>query len=477
AAPPRSQPPLSLVVVVDLRTLPADLLTPTRDAILGMVRGGLQPDMRLMLVVLDQGMEIRQAFTTDRTRFADAVLSLAPTSASEGAALADLVERVEVLCADLTIRNVDQQAVGIARAFVEDVRQGLSNTTDGLGALARYLAPLPGRKHVVFYSAGYPMQPQSIAASVVEALCYRGSPQGSGRSAMQAGPNEAHTAVRAGAAVDASGMLHALLDEANRSQVSIYTVDARGLVPDGVPGSQRAPTQVIRLGLGNPQQIQQRAVRDPQEILHSLAEGTGGVAALNTNDLARGLLAAARDGRGYYLVGYVPRGARKEGRFYPIALKVSRPGLQLRYRRGFEWLSEERRRDRAMSAALRFPKLFSDGGLTLDSWLEAGKLNVAALIPPRALAFRNEGGTFLSEIAVQGLLRDESGRVVGERYLFSKTVSLRLPAERHADLLTRDNLEIANQAPAPKKGRYLLSVVARHSGGRLATASLEFEVP
>lgn len=467
------RPRLSLVVVVDLRTLPLELLNPTRAAIVAMARGGLESGTRLMLVTLDRGMEVRQAFTDDRELFVDAVAGLMPTVSSEESSLSDLVERVELLC-DST-RGADQQAVGVARAFVEDVRQGLANTTEGIGALARYLAPIPGRKHVVFYSAGYPMQPQSIAASVVEALCYGGAAQGSGRDAMQAGPNQAHMALRVGTTVDSSAMLNALLDEANRSQVSVYTVDARGLIPDGVPGNQRVPTRLIRLG--NAQNIQQRAVRDPQEILYSIADGTGGTAAINTNDLARGMRAAARDARGYYLIGYAPTGGHKDGRFYPIELKVSRPGLQLRYRRGFEWLNEERRSQRAMAAALRFPNLFSDGGLTLDAWLDGGKLNVSVLLPPRALEFRNEGGVFLSEIGVQGLLRDDRGQLVGDRYLFSKTVSLKLPAERHADLLTRDNLEVPNQAPAPKKGRYVLSVVARHSGGRLATASLEFEVP
>jgi hypothetical protein len=60
-------------------------------------------------------------------------------------------------------------------------------------------------------------------------------------------------------------MLRALLDEANRSQVSVYTVDARGLTTDAIPASQRVSIRQTRLG--NAQNIQQRAVREPQEIL------------------------------------------------------------------------------------------------------------------------------------------------------------------------------------------------------------------
>jgi VWFA-related protein len=472
-APVPVTPSLSLVVVLDLATMPLELLVPARDAIASMARDRLEPGTRLMLVTLDRGMQVRQSFTTETGRFLAALAGIKPSIVSEESALSDLVDQVERICDGTT--GADKNAVGVARAFVEDVRLGLTTATEGIAALARYLAPIPGRKHVVYYSAGYPMQPQSIAAAVVEALCGSGAAGGSGRSAFQSGASEAHTALRTGAVVDSTGMLRALLDEANRSQVSVYTVDARGLVGDAVPGSQRVPSRLIRLG--NAQAIEQRAVRDPQEILYSIADGTGGTASINTNDMARGMQAAAKDASGYYLLGYAPPGGRKEGRFYQIELKVSRPGLHLRYRRGYEWLSDQKRSERALAAALRFPDLYAAEGLGVDPWIEAGKLNVAVMLPTNILAFRAEGGQYLNDIAVQALLRDEQGKTVGDRYLFSKSIAMKLPEERYADLRTRESVEIANQVPAPKQGRYQLSVVARHSGGRIATATVDFDVP
>ena len=465
--------PSRLVVVVDQGAMPSELLVPVRAAIVSMVRENLDPETELMLVTLNRGLQVRMPFTTDPARFIAAVQALRPTASGAELAMSDLMDQVERMCDGTP--NADKNAVGVARAFVEDVRQGLTNATEGIGALSRYLAPIPGRKHIVFYSAGYPMQPQSIAASVIEALCGSGAAQGSGRSNMQAGPSEAHTAIRAGAQVDAEGILRVMVDEANRSQVSVYTVDARGLVGDAVPGSQRVPSRMVRLG--NAQAIQQRAVREPQESLYSIADGTGGTASINTNDMARGMQAAARDGRAYYLLGYAPPGGRKEGRYYPIEVKVTRPGLKLRYRRGYEWVNDEKRAERALTAALRFPELYAQEGLALDSWVEAGKLNVAVVLPTRILEFRAEGGQHLNEIALQAMLRDANGKVVGDRYLFSKSVAMKLPEDRYADLRARENVEIANVTEAPKKGRYQLTVVARHSGGRLASAHSEVEVP
>jgi len=437
---------LSLVVVVDLSTLPFDLLAHTREAVVRMARSELEPGTRLMLVTFERGLQVRHAFTDDVGRFAAAVETLTPSAGDGEAALADLVDRVEDTC-DGSLGAV-QNAIALARAYVENARLSLTGAAEGLGAVARYLAPLPGRKHVVFYSAGYPMDPAASAAMVVEGIC--GPPGGAGQSGMQTGSGEAQTALRVGAAIDSTGLLRGLVDAANRAQVSVYTVDARGLVSDAVAARSRAPTRLARGGAL--QAVTQRSVRAPQEILHSIADGTGGTASVNTNELARGMRAAATDARGYYLLAYAPPGGRKEGRYYPIEVKLKRPGLRARYRRGYEWLSEAKRSERALSAALRFPGLYAEDGLALDPWVEAGKLNVAVILPTRALAFRSEGELYRNELMLQGLLRDDRGRPVGDRYLFTKTIDMKLPQARYAELRARDNVEIASDAPLPKPG-------------------------
>jgi len=479
AAPlePGASEPLSLVVVVDVATMPHEALTRTRQAIVEMVRGELEPGTRLMLVSVNRGVEVRQTFTDDVPRFVAAVEALPSPAIEAEAALSTLIDDVVEACGAMegtTAANTPagvQSAITVSRAWVENARLGMTASLEGMGSIARYLASLPGRKHVVFYSGGYAMDPSATAARVMEDVCVS-TPAGSGFSPIRA---EIQTAVRSSMQVDSSGMLHALLDEANRAQMSVYTVDARGLVGDVVPARARAVTRLS--ARGTLQEILQRNVRAPQEILYSIAEGTGGVSSINTNELARGMRAAARDARGYYLVAYAPPGGRKEGRFYSVELKVKRPGLRLRYRRGYEWLSEAKRGERAITAALRFPGLYAQDGLALDAWLEAGRLHVAVILPTRSLSFRAEGGEQRNEITLLGLLRDGQGRTVGNRYLFSKTVNLRLPPARYAELLTRDNVEIANEADPPKPGRYQIAVVARHSGGRLASATVELTVP
>ena len=117
--------------------------------------------------------------------------------------------------------------------------------------------------------------------------------------------------------------LRDLVDEANRSQVSIYSVDTRGLVPTaGVPPAHRG-----RSGMQHRTLYQNFAARDvaaPQDFLVSLAKESGGVPFLNNNDLTRGIARALQDSARYYLLAYRPSSPRREGRYHRLRVRVNR---------------------------------------------------------------------------------------------------------------------------------------------------------
>jgi hypothetical protein len=159
-----------------------------------------------------------------------------------------------------------------------------------------------------------------------------------------------------------------------------------------------------------------------------------------------------------------------------VDVRVKRAGVNVRHRRGYEWSSGEERAERAIAAAFVFPGLYSGDGLTLDANLTRDRLDVRALIPTSALGFRSEAGRFCNEITIRAVLRDDKGRPVGKTYLLSKTITLKLPPDRYAELRERGNVELASEAVLPGKGRFRLWVAAHHSGGRLAIADAALEV-
>ena len=69
--------------------------------------------------------------------------------------------------------------------------------------------------------------------------------------------------------------------------------------------------------------------------LLAIAEDTGGKAVVNTNDFARGFREIVRDNSTYYLVGYQPDPVHRDGEFHQLTVRVTRPGLTVRTRRGY----------------------------------------------------------------------------------------------------------------------------------------------
>ncbi len=112
--------------------------------------------------------------------------------------------------------------------------------------------------------------------------------------------------------------------EANRSNVSFYTIDPRGLVAFDTPMSDPAPLMVDRAML-----VQR------QEVLRTLASATDGLAMLNSNDLRKQLGRIADDLTSYYLLGYRSTNNKLDGQYRTIKVRAKRPGIEIRARHGY----------------------------------------------------------------------------------------------------------------------------------------------
>jgi VWFA-related protein len=123
--------------------------------------------------------------------------------------------------------------------------------------------------------------------------------------------------------IDSDQQFRDLLDEANRANASFYPIDPRGLPVFDTPINAPAPLAVDAAML-----------RQRETTLRTLADATDGVANLNSNDLGASFRKIVADLSSYYLLGYYSSG-RLDGRFHPISVRVKRPGVQVRARRGY----------------------------------------------------------------------------------------------------------------------------------------------
>ena len=137
--------------------------------------------------------------------------------------------------------------------------------------------------------------------------------------------------------VDNQAQLHATINDAIRSGVSFWPVDARGLVASapmgdattGSPGNTGMYT-------GAAVQAVTTRLQQSQDTLYALAGDTGGKALLDYNDLTRGITQAQQNITSYYIIGYYTSNLNQDGRFRKIKISVT-PELNanLDYRQGY----------------------------------------------------------------------------------------------------------------------------------------------
>ncbi len=116
-----------------------------------------------------------------------------------------------------------------------------------------------------------------------------------------------------------------MLESANRFNVSFYPFDTRGLaVSDSMMGDRSH---------GN--------LRSRLDSLRMIADNTDGLAVINTNDLKAGAQRIVNDLSSYYLLGYYSSNRDLDGKWRKITVRVKKPGVQVRARRGYRALRPE----------------------------------------------------------------------------------------------------------------------------------------
>ena len=90
-----------------------------------------------------------------------------------------------------------------------------------------------------------------------------------------------------------------------------------------------------------PVNLDRVSLRNRQESLKTMAVATDGMAVMNSNDIDAGLKRMAADLSSYYLLGYYSTNAKLDGGFRAIKVRVKRPGVDVRARRGYRAATAE----------------------------------------------------------------------------------------------------------------------------------------
>ena len=182
-------------------------------------------------------------------------------------------------------RAPEAEIMSKGRMAQQEMLRNTSGTLSALNALASGLARMPGPKTVVFLSAGF-------------------------------------------VSMDVEASVRTVVGQIARAGGRVYSIDVRGLDRAGGSGI-----------------IDQGFTEDPYGAVpkfdmgadgsNSLAIDTGGMMIRNENNLGRALDRIAEDGGTYYVIAYQPADSNFDGAFRRTEVKVKRPGLVVRARRGY----------------------------------------------------------------------------------------------------------------------------------------------
>jgi VWFA-related protein len=210
----------------------------------------------------------------------------------------------------LTQEDVDSinRFQALATSFQQDMVA--KYTLNAFDMLARYLIGIPGRKNVIWFSGGFPL---NVEPNVNEA-----------------DPND--SVVRNDDEVRKTDNL------LTRAQVAVYPVDARGLMTDPALNFANSPTNISGnsgADTANAYNSYLTQVAQEHETMEAMAEDTGGTPYYNTNGLTQAVQKAIANGSNYYTLTYSPNDITWDARFRAIKVKVAQSGVKLNYRNGY----------------------------------------------------------------------------------------------------------------------------------------------
>lgn len=126
-----------------------------------------------------------------------------------------------------------------------------------------------------------------------------------------------------------------ILDLALDSQVTVDTLDARGLYDPGMHVSESGAGSLEGTLTGRVEQNRSDPMREDKESLAEIADGTGGIFFHNSNDLEGGLLALAAGPPARYLLEISLQDAKQDGAYHGLKVEVDRKDVKIQAREGY----------------------------------------------------------------------------------------------------------------------------------------------
>jgi VWFA-related protein len=265
-----------------------------------------------------------------------------------------------------------------------------------------------------------------------------------------------------------------VIDRAIRANVTINTLDARGLYAI-VPGGDVSQGASSIVASNNRTRYQADAALAASDVLGELADGTGGTYFHNNNDLQEGFRRTSEAPEFMYVLGFAPQNLKFDGSYH--ALKVTAKdtrGVTLQARRGY--YAPRHANDPAEDAkeeirvALFSRDEMSDFAVDVHTQFfkasdKNARLSVLAHVDLKHIRFKKSEGRNRNTLSIVAAVFDRNGILVGA---IQKDVEMRLKEETFearvaAGVAMKTSFDVS-------PGSYVIRLVVRDSEGQMMAA-------
>jgi VWFA-related protein len=282
--------------------------------------------------------------------------------------------------------------------------------------------------------------------------------------------------------VDNQSALRATTAAAVKANVSIYSLDIRGLQafpPGGEAQSASLHGQSAYSGASVLNDLSGNAAS--QDTLATLSSDTGGKAFFDSNDFSGVFSQVQKDSSVYYVLGFMSNNPLKDGRFRRLKVQVNRPDLKVDYRAGyyagrdFEHLNradrEQQMEDELEAQLPRVDVPLFAGAAYFRQDDSHYYLAVSLVIPGSQIPFVTEKDKDSATIDIIGEVRESGKFPVGH---LRDTVKLAVDSTRQ---VRRKNVQYNTGFVLAPGSYHLKFVVRENQTGRLGSFETDVQVP
>lgn len=418
-----------IVLFFDFSAMEADQVERAMNSAQTFVAKQMTPADLVAIVSLDTSLVVNQDFTNDKTQ------------------LSAVLRRMQGLDAngqEQTNMSDVQEDTG-ASFSPDDSEYNIFNTDLRLQAIAQVsqaLSRIDQKKSILYFSGGIPKT-----------------------------------------GVENQSQSRAAINAAIRSNVSLYTVDTRGLEAFAAGGSATsASLRGTSAYTGRAVEQQFDSNFQTQETLATLATDTGGHAFFDTNDFTKAYQRVQDDTAIYYVLGYRSSNPRMDGHYRRISVKLNRPGVKLEYRSGYygprdfqHFTKEDREQQLEDEMASDLPDTDLPVYLSTELFRTQNDkyfVPVSVVVPSSAIPFTPATEKDKASLDVLGIVREEKSKFpVGN---IRDTVKVPLTSMQAAH---RQNVQY-NTGFLLAPGTYHLKLVVRENqNGVLGSFETDLTVP